>query len=389
MAVKPGDTVRYLNAVGGGRVIRIADGIAYVDEDGFETPVLVRECVVVTNGAAFAGITVPDNVSEKADKAPKKIKEETRHTELESSAQARALENIKPDNLLNVVLGFEPENIKALSQSGFDAYIVNDSNFFIYVCVSSRSNDDHEWQLRYDGLIEPNMQEFAFELPNSDLPHFDRLKIQYIAFKRSHSFETKAPGSVEFKLDNTKFAKLHCFRHNPYFDGPVIAYDIVVNDSAAEPLDFSAISGHLSEKKTPVKSEDFKPKSSSRTTGNTYGRQSSDDPIVVDLHASELLDTTAGLSPADILNLQIDRFSEVMDENLKYPGRRIIFIHGKGEGVLRQALMKELNHRYKGHDVQDASFREYGFGATQVTIRQNAAPTPQRHTESRIPRRRR
>ena len=31
--------------------------------------------------------------------------------------------------------------------------------------------------------------------------------------------------------------------------------------------------------------------------------------------------------------------------------------------------MKELSHMFKGHDVQDASFREYGYGATQVTIR--------------------
>ena len=54
--------------------------------------------------------------------------------------------------------------------------------------------------------------------------------------------------------------------------------------------------------------------------------------------------------------------------NLKNKGLKIVFIHGKGEGVLRNALMKEFNHRYKGHQVQDASFREYGFGATQVTI---------------------
>lgn len=92
------------------------------------------------------------------------------------------------------------------------------------------------------------------------------------------------------------------------------------------------------------------------------------DIIEVDLHISELVDTTAGLSPADILNLQIDEFRKVMDANLKNKGQKIVFIHGKGEGVLRAAIMKELNHRYKGHDVQDASFREFGFGATQVTI---------------------
>ena len=63
-----------------------------------------------------------------------------------------------------------------------------------------------------------------------------------------------------------------------------------------------------------------------------------------------------------------------MNAHLRAPGTKIVFIHGKGEGVLRQALMKELNHRYKGHDVQDASFREYGFGATQVTIRPVQTP---------------
>ncbi|MDE7142583.1 MAG: Smr/MutS family protein, partial [Muribaculaceae bacterium] len=87
------------------------------------------------------------------------------------------------------------------------------------------------------------------------------------------------------------------------------------------------------------------------------------------LHIGELLDTTAGLSTADILNYQIDTFRRTMDEHLRDKGLRIVFIHGKGEGVLRQAIAKELAHRYKGHDVQDASFREYGYGATQVTIR--------------------
>lgn len=93
------------------------------------------------------------------------------------------------------------------------------------------------------------------------------------------------------------------------------------------------------------------------------------DLLEVDLHAGALLDNLNGLSKADILNYQIDTFRKIMDENLKNIGKKIVFIHGKGEGVLRSALMKELNHRYKGHDVADASFREYGFGATQVTIK--------------------
>jgi len=48
--IKKGDTVRFLNAVGGGVVVRIdeAKQLIYVeDEDGFEIPVLERECVAV------------------------------------------------------------------------------------------------------------------------------------------------------------------------------------------------------------------------------------------------------------------------------------------------------------------------------------------------------
>jgi dsDNA-specific endonuclease/ATPase MutS2 len=50
-------------------------------------------------------------------------------------------------------------------------------------------------------------------------------------------------------------------------------------------------------------------------------------------------------------------------------GQKIIFIHGKGEGVLRTAIEKELKTRYKSCEYQDASFREYGFGATSVKIK--------------------
>ena len=54
--------------------------------------------------------------------------------------------------------------------------------------------------------------------------------------------------------------------------------------------------------------------------------------------------------------------------NLK-KGQKIVFIHGKGDGVLRKAILQELKYKYKNYQSQDASFREYGFGATMVTIK--------------------
>ena len=88
-----------------------------------------------------------------------------------------------------------------------------------------------------------------------------------------------------------------------------------------------------------------------------------------DLHINSLLDNKNGLSNADMLNVQLNKFREMMDANVKRHGAKIVFIHGKGEGVLRKALMDELKKKYPRCEAQDASFREYGFGATLVTIK--------------------
>ncbi len=93
-----------------------------------------------------------------------------------------------------------------------------------------------------------------------------------------------------------------------------------------------------------------------------------DDLVEVDLHAHEVLETTSGMQPADIKNYQIGIFNRTMQEHLKEKGRKIVFIHGKGDGVLRKAIIDELKYRYKSCEYQDASFQQYGFGATMVII---------------------
>lgn len=94
-----------------------------------------------------------------------------------------------------------------------------------------------------------------------------------------------------------------------------------------------------------------------------------EDVIEVDLHINELLDTTAGMSVAEIKAYQLKVFHQTMEEHKKDKGRRIVFIHGNGDGVLRKAILDELKRCYKTCTWQDASFQQYGFGATMVTIR--------------------
>lgn len=94
-----------------------------------------------------------------------------------------------------------------------------------------------------------------------------------------------------------------------------------------------------------------------------------DQPLEVDLHIEELLDTTAGMSAADIKEYQLSVFRKTMREHLNDKGKRIVFIHGNGDGVLRKSIIDELRHTFKTCQYQDASFQQYGFGATMVIVR--------------------
>jgi hypothetical protein len=354
---KVGDIVRFLNSVGGGRVTKIKDNIAYVDDDGFETPVLMRECVVVQS----------------ADDAPKPPREAVVAPKAEPAVPSKStdpepeeeeFEEVPGGDVLNVVLGFEATDLKHISDTAYDAYIVNDSNYYLYFNFASRADGAEGWTTRYAGVVEPNIQLLLGTFSREDVAQFDRLSVQYIAFKRDKEYAPKNPAGVDFNVDTTKFFKLHCFRENTYFENPALTFDVVRNDVAnkIDPLENIANLQREMQRKKSVDARPVRRKISKPAQGKG-------ETIVVDLHIHELVDNTRGLSNADMLNMQIDKFREVMDANLKNHGQKIVFIHGKGEGVLRQALTKELNYRYKKHDVQDASFQEYGYGATQVTIR--------------------
>lgn len=357
--------MRFLSSKGGGRIVKIEGQIAHVEEeDGFETPVLLKELVVVraagdeaVKADVFGGTKRAKEIAE-AEKKSKFVP-----TVVAEAAKPQHVEETPTGNRINLVLAYLPVELKHLNTTTFEAYLVNDSNYFLYFTYLSKADDERGWTARYAGIIEPNIQLFLGEMQPNEVGRLDRVAIQYVAFKRDKEFALKAPVAVEQYLDTTKFFKLHCFRDNPYFDEKVLPVQIVLNDVPQRPMVIDSTG--LEEAIRREKAED----AARRHERKPVKRDKNPEILVVDLHADALLDTTAGMSNADILNYQIDEFRKVMDANLHNIGQKIVFIHGKGEGVLRQAVTKELNYRYKGHDVQDASFREYGYGATQVTIR--------------------
>lgn len=349
--MKIGDKVRFLSEVGGGIVkgFQGKDIVLVEDADGFDIPMPARECVVID--------TDDYNMTRKAS-APKKTEEPAKPVKPEMPVVQRQPE-MRGGDTLNVLLAFVPEDVKAISSTPFEAYLVNDSNYYLYYTYLSA--EGKAWKSRSHGLVEPNTKLFLEDFTKDVLNELERVAVQLIAFKDGKTFSLKPAVSVELRIDTVKFYKLHTFRESDFFEEPALVYDIVTNDIPAKQVYVSAeeIQDALLQKK-----EVDKPKSQP-----IVKRSSTNGIIEIDLHINELLDDTHGMSNGEILNYQLDKFREIME---KYKGKReqkIVFIHGKGDGVLRKALLDELKRKYNTCRYQDASFQEYGFGATLITIR--------------------
>ena len=404
--MKKGDTVRFLSETGGGKVVGFqSNNIVLVeDADGFQIPFPIDEVVVVSNDnytssklvqAKYASAEQKQNntisqdnrsiksmMREGQDEVVDAFDDEGRYDVVDDEKEIsfkKPVEERKGGNTLSAYLAFVPVDIKEKASARFETYFVNDSNYYMQFCYLTA--EGNSWNLRFQGEVEPNTKLYIEEFGREELNDMAHIAVQLIAYKREKNFILKPSVDIQFRLDSVKFYKLHTFQDNDFFETPALLYSIVVNDIPVKPLvvDAKALKREMYANNATLQQETgldcvkgyVRRYENGQKKGNPFliKHRDSDDTVVIDLHIDELLDTTAGMNSTDILNYQMKIFREVLSKHAGKKGQKIIFIHGKGEGVLRSAIINDLQYKYKKYTYQDASFQEYGYGATQVTIR--------------------
>ena len=371
--MKIGDKVRFLNQTGGGIVVGFSKKgwVTVEDEEGFEIPVPERECVVV-----------------------------------EENVVASEKKNIqtKDGEKLNIALAYTKAG------AGFVCSIANECNYSILVTYTVSNGNRSagapaEYFTLYAGEILPYERKEMFKFGREELNDFSkRVLVRAIPFKRGTGIKKIAPAALkptiekDFILDPMNLLKDGMYKENDYT--PDKSYIItLVNENVKElPL----LRNEEDERLKQALKEKFQGEAASSAAGgagnNSSGRKegakafingrwvevskgkkdeveekaliktSSTGILEVDLHASALLETTAGMDNTAILKYQMEKFNEAMKAVLRKKGQRIVFIHGKGDGVLRKAILTELKTKYPACKWQDASFKEYGYGATMITV---------------------
>ncbi|MDR2810684.1 MAG: DUF2027 domain-containing protein, partial [Tannerellaceae bacterium] len=289
MNIKIGDKVRFLNSVGGGIVRRFQgkDQVWVEGEDGFEVPVLARELVVVesldkqtytrTKPQATQAVETPRPAPEPEEKPAKETPEGER---------------------LHVFLAYLPLDPKAMTQSEYEAYFINDSNYYLFFNYMYRQNNS--WISAGNGSIEPHTKLFLEEFGKDKLNDRERICVQLIAFKKDKPYLLKNALSVELRIDTVKFYKIHCFAENDFFEEDALIFPVIQADAPYRELLVSGTDMIRSMPRKPFR-----------------------EIIEIDLHIEQLLDDTTGLAPADILRYQLDKFHETLASCANRKGQKI------------------------------------------------------------------
>lgn len=97
-------------------------------------------------------------------------------------------------------------------------------------------------------------------------------------------------------------------------------------------------------------------------------RYGSKEIVVLDLHIENLIDSNNGMSNSGILKIQMSHFKSFLNKSIDKKQRKIVVIHGVGEGVLRHEIRKELDIYHPYFEYYDASYDEFGYGATEIRL---------------------
>lgn len=340
--------VKFLNEKGGGIVVKILDDemVLVQTQDGFEFPHPVKELIADSQQNPQTLFATSQQNSA--------ITQQPQPLTFEQKIKIDVTEQIKKDNEeVNIYIAAILDSFQ--NPKEVDFHIVNDSNWNILYSVFFKTEKKYQ---PIPGSISPNYIEhlITYSIQNS-------YKIKEIAvsliFFRPEPYDLKTPAFKNFNIVPNFFATQKYYLPNDFFEQKAILMTILEENPMKQALESIQISeiDKVKQKKDNQKLNKSK----------TYESNKKTDMLEIDLHINELIDDTTGLDAKTMLDFQMKKFEEQLNAAKKKQYiRKIVFIHGKGNGRLKLEIRNYLERN--GYRYQDASFQKYGFGATMVIL---------------------
>jgi hypothetical protein len=346
MKINAGDKVKFLNEKGEGIVTRVKGSIVFVEiEEGFELPFELNQVVRIELGKA----EIQKSEEEKNIAEDEEIFDEAEEEdEIEDD-----FGNINPPlNTEGIYLAFEAESSKNPLQSDLILGLINNTSYSIYfICSVKKQNN---YSILQTGFINTNEQLELKKISRNDLENYSTIRTEIIFFKEEPYFPLP-PVTETIRLKAVKFYKDSAYVSNPFTKNRAHLIPVYIKkEMVFIPPSADSLKKILQQKERSEKGKISRP-------------NASQIEVEIDLHIEELIEDIRGLTNAAIIGIQLNHFRSALESAISNGVKRLIVIHGIGNGRLREEVRKVVK-TYDGISCRDGSYARYGFGATEVLI---------------------
>jgi DNA-nicking Smr family endonuclease len=319
--MKIGDKVRMIHDRIEGIVIKIKNDkqVEIEDTDGFTFPVLKSDLIVV-------------NPIENQYFGAQKTKE----IESEKPILKQTFGSSKTQ-ILNLAIVFESQN--------YGVYLLNSTNSDYFVATYGNSNSKYE--LLVADFCKANTKLKLGLFPLSKLESFKNIFVSTHLLADS----SQKPSAKEFHIP-IKASKIVQSNDEIYelnTKGFIKALANEDFDFDAQKLE-KALNSKLENEQNKAVKELIKPENE------------------IDLHA-EALGIDKKIPSSEILRKQIQVFKQKLEAAIAHNFESIIFIHGVGDGVLKNEIYSNLQQYPDIKYFEDAQKSKFGYGATKIVLR--------------------
>jgi hypothetical protein len=359
MKLKVGDKVKFLNENGGGVVSKILSSsmVNVAIEDGFDIPVMTTDLVKIQTEEDQSKQFFSENFDVDLEKHAEASSQSEVETFNRESPIRYALTQSKGDT--GVYLAYVPQQQQWMVTGLLDVYLYNNTEDELMYSMNLKTQEG-VWISADKGMMKPKTFVLIASIEREDLEGWSQGVVQ-VMFTRNESKELVLPGHYAFKIKPSRFFKEDAYKPNFLMNDKAILQmlsgkaDMAVHSEAE--IDLKEENNQAVKMKAKV----VKPKE--LIDKHKIGEKEAE----VDLHISALKDDYNKMKAHEIFNYQMGYFEKALDNALVNQYKRVIFIHGIGNGTLRDEIRKVLKE-YDEVNVRNASFQQYGTGALEVTI---------------------
>ncbi len=263
------------------------------------------------------------------------------------------LETILSDSIYFII---EPDHELPALVSDYKFYLFNSSSYNVSFSYSVK--DDEYFQTLKHGELGSYQKIFLKQVKKNFFKEYVYHKVECLFFKNMH-YKSQIPLAEILYINDKIMSQSTLIQHNE-FKFPVYAYilkenflDKEVIERALNIEDVMRLKA-IKEFKQPQKKSIAKQKIKDLTKE-------------IDLHIEELVDSKSGLTNSEILSIQLERFEKEIQYCLSNGIKKLIVIHGVGNGKLKQEIISVLK-TIDDISYYDASYKNYGYGATEIMI---------------------